>query len=84
MAGRRREAGRPTQARSRHERRRARLVTRLAAAATPSLRVAAAADYLRAALGDMPPARAQQVGAEAVEVLVGLVDQAVKEEARMR
>jgi hypothetical protein len=82
--GRRRGAGRPTRARTRQESRRTRLVTALAKAATPALRVSAAADYVRASLGDLPPARSQQVGAEAVEYLIRLVDQAVQEEARNR
>jgi hypothetical protein len=82
VAGRGRAAGRPTRARSRQEARRARLVTALGKATTPALRVSAAADYVRASLGDLPPARAQQVGAEAVEVLIGMVDQAVKEEGK--
>lgn len=83
-SGRSRRAAGPTRARSRQEARRARMVLALAKASTPALRVSAAADYVRASLGDLPPARAQQVGAEAVEVLIALADQAVTEEMRNR
>ena len=82
MAGRRRGTGRPTQAARRWVRRRALLAERLAAASSPANRVAAAADFFRAVLGDVSPARAEQAATEVVRVLTEMGDRLQAEEVR--
>lgn len=82
MAGRRRGTGRPTQTEQRWSRRRAFLAERLARAGTPGARVGAAAEYMRAALGDVAPDRAERAATEVVRVLTDVVDRLQAEEAR--
>ena len=59
---------------SRWERRRATYTTRRARATTPAGRLMAAADYLRGALGDVPPGRARWAATEAATHLVWLAE----------
>ena len=66
----------------RQQRRRARMAVRLAAAATPSARIGAVADHLRAALADLPGPVAERIAAQAIETLTAGVEQAYREEAR--
>lgn len=73
MAGHRRGTGRPTRAQRRAARRRELLADRLARAREPVEQVSAAADYARAAVAEMPPARAAAVAAELVAALTAAV-----------
>jgi hypothetical protein len=59
---------------ARWSRRRATYVARRSRATTPSGRLMAAADYLRGALGDVPPGRARQVGDDAATHLAYLAE----------
>jgi hypothetical protein len=82
-AGRRQEL-RAAQARLRQEARRVRFHARLAAAPTPARRVAAASDYLRAALAELPPARRGALADAAVTALVTAVENALAAEWESR
>lgn len=72
MAGHRRERGQPTRA----QRREAALQRRMAAASTPSGRIAAAADYARAVVAGMEPADASRAADEITRVLTETARQA--------
>ncbi len=72
----------PKRADVRQARRRERMAQRLAAAATPSERIGAAADHLRAALAHVPPAKAEQISEEIVRALLAATERAYREEAR--
>ena len=83
MAGHRSaRAQQPAQWEVRQQRRRARMAVRLAEAATPSARIGAVADHLRAALADLPALVAERIAAQAIETLTAGVEQAYREEAR--
>ncbi|SNY72751.1 hypothetical protein [Paractinoplanes atraurantiacus] len=84
MAGHRSvKAAQPAQYEVRQQRRRARMAVRLAEATTPSARIGAVADHLRAALADLPGPAAEQIAALAIETLNAAVEQAYREEARV-
>ncbi|HEY0934645.1 MAG TPA: hypothetical protein VGD91_12985 [Trebonia sp.] len=72
MAGHRKGTAKPLKRHAGAARRKARLVAELAAASSATDRVAAAADYLRAALRQHP---AEQVAAEVIAELVQVGDQ---------
>lgn len=80
MAGHRRGSGRPRREHLRAQRRLARLHAELDAAATPSDRVAAAADYLRGALKHADPAVADSVTSEAITFLTRAGQRALSRE----
>lgn len=65
----------PTQAEQRAARRRARLQSGLAAARTPSDKIAAAADFTRGIVKHAEPADAAHVADQAVRALVDLGEQ---------
>lgn len=58
------------------------MAQRMAAAGTPSLRVAVAADHLRAVLAHLPGPAAEGLAARVVATLLEAVEQAYREEAR--
>jgi hypothetical protein len=58
------------------------MAVRLAEAGTPSARIGAVADHLRAALADLPGPAAERIAAQAIETLSAGVEQAYREEAR--
>lgn len=70
MAGQRRGTGRPTRAERRAASRRRLLTDRMARAQSPVERLAAAADYARSVLADLPAAQAQVLADELVAVLI--------------
>ncbi|MFC4066771.1 hypothetical protein [Actinoplanes subglobosus] len=72
----------PRQYEARQQRRRARMAQRMGAASTPSQRIAAAADHLRAALPHLPAPAAESIAASVVATLLEAVEQAYREEAR--
>lgn len=79
MAGHRRGTGRKRQSDARLLRRRAALAEKLAAAPDAATRVGITADYLRSTLKRADPDRADQVAAEACEVLRHLADRLATE-----
>ena len=70
MAGHRRGTGRPTRAERRAASRRRLLTDRLARAQSPVERLAAAADYARSVLADLPESAAGPLADELVAVLI--------------
>ncbi|ONH23825.1 hypothetical protein [Pseudofrankia asymbiotica] len=74
-----RPAGR-TAIEDRWARRRATYVTRRGRATTPAGRLMAAADYLRGALGDVPPGQAHKVGGDAAAHLAYLAEMLRREQ----
>ena len=70
MAGHRRGTGRPTRAERRAASRRRLLTDRLARAQSPVERLAAAADYARSVVADLPAAQAQVLADEMVAALI--------------
>lgn len=82
MAGHRSRSEGPPQHEVRQRRRRTRMARRMATAATPSQRIAAVADHLRAALPYLPPATAEAIAAQAIARLQEAIEQAYREEAR--
>lgn len=70
MAGHRRGTGRGTRAERRAASRRRLLTDRLARAQSPVERLAAAADFARSVLADLPPADAGPLADELVAVLI--------------
>ncbi len=72
----------PPQHEVRQQRRRERMAVRMAAAATPSERIGAGADHLRAALAYTPGPVAETIAARVVQVLMDAVEQAYREESR--
>lgn len=73
MAGRRR----PTRAQRRAERRREALTDRMAAAQTPAARLAAAAEFARATIANLPEAVAGQLADELARELIQAADRAM-------
>lgn len=78
MAGHRRGTGRPTRAQTRADRRRLLLASRLGRARSPAEQLAAAADYARAVLTDLPPAAADLLARELVAALTTAADRAAR------
>lgn len=78
MAGHRRRRGLPLQAQTRAAKRRLSLAQRLAEATSPQDRVAAAADFLRAALKHGSPADAARVAVLVVPQLIQAAESLLK------
>ncbi|KWX04623.1 hypothetical protein TH66_00230 [Carbonactinospora thermoautotrophica] len=74
----------PTRAQLRAERRRARLAERMAAARTPSERIAAAAEHLRGVVTTVSAPAAERAADQAVQVLCGLAEELLAATTRRR